>query len=138
MTKIAAALLAAAAAFATPAFAQEPVSATLQVESGSIMTSAGGEYASASSGQSLAAGQKVMVNAGSSGFLTYGNGCKIKLDQPGIYTVPSQCNAVAGSDRWQLGHECRHHRDLRAGRSRVIENEDKTPAGRLSTGIRHF
>lgn len=138
MTKIAAALLAAAAAFATPAFAQEPVSATLQVESGSIMTSAGGEYASASSGQSLAAGQKVMVNDGSSGFLTYGNGCKIKLDQPGIYTVPSQCNAVPG----QTGGSSAMNAGIIAisalVAAGVIENEDKTPAGPLSTGIRHF
>lgn len=138
MTKIAAVLLAAAAAFATPAFAQDTVSATLQVESGSIMTSTGGEYASANSGQSLAAGQKVMVNADSTGFLAYGNGCKIKLDQPGIYTVPSQCNAVPG----QTGGSSAMNAGIIAisalVAAGVIENEDKTPAGPLSTGIRHF
>lgn len=138
MTKIAAALLVAAAAFATPAFAQESVSATLQVESGSIMTSAGGEYASASTGQSLAAGQKVMVNAGSSGFLIYGNDCKIKLDQPGIYTVPSECNAVPG----RTGGSSAMNAGIIAISALVaaglIENEDKTQAGPLSTGIRHF
>lgn len=138
MTKIAAALIAAAAAFATPAFAQDPVSATLQVESGSIMTSNGGEYASASSGQSLAAGQKVMVNAGSTGFLTYGNGCKIKLDQPGVYTVPSECNAIPGKSGGSSAMNAGIIAISALVAAGVIENEDKTPNGPLSTGIRHF
>lgn len=138
MTRFAAVLLVAAAVFATPAVAQDAVSATLQVESGSVMTSTGGEYASANSGQSLAAGQKVMVNAGSSGFLAYGNGCKIKLDQPGVYTVPSSCNAVPG----KAGGSSTMNAGIIAISALVaaglIENEDATPNGPLSTGIRHF
>lgn len=137
MTKTAAALLL-AAAFATPAFAQDPVSATLQVESGSIMTSTGGEYASANSGQSLAAGQKVMVNAGSSGFLAYGNGCKIKLDQPGIYTVPDQCNAIPGKTGGSSAMNAGIITISALVAAGLVENEDKTQNGPLSTGIRHF
>lgn len=139
MTKFAAVVLAASVAFAAPAFAQDNGSVTLKVDSGSVMTSNGGDYATAASGQSLASGDKVMVNENSSATLTYGNGCKMQLTQPGVYTVPAQCNAVAGNTS---GGSSGANAGIIAGTAAVIgaviNNEDNTPNGPLSTGIRHF
>lgn len=137
MTKLAALLLAASVAFAAPAFAQDSGSATLKVESGSIMTSTGGDYVTATTGQSLEAGQKVMVNENSVGILTYGNGCKIKLDVPGVYSVPNDCKAMVaktGASGTSAGIIALSAL-IAAG---LINNEQNTPAGPLSTGIRHF
>ncbi|WP_374555902.1 hypothetical protein [Thermomonas sp.] len=138
MTKLAAALFAASVAFATPAFAQDSGTATLRVESGSIMTSTGGDYVTATSGQNLEAGQKVMVNENSVGILTYGNGCKIKLDVPGVYAVPNDCKAIAakaGAGSNMSAGIIALSALVAAG---LINNEENTPAGPLSNGIRHF
>lgn len=137
MIKLATVLFAASVAFAAPAFAQDQ-SVTLRVDSGSVMSSTGGEFASAGNGQALAAGQKVMVNEGSSATLVYGNGCKMELSQPGVYTVPGECNMVASSSGGSVGAAV----GILAGAALIgggaISQEDNTPAGPLSTGIRSF
>lgn len=137
MTKLATALFAATMALAAPAFAQDAGSATLHVERGSIMTSTGGDYVTASSGQALSAGQKVMVSEDSVGILTYSNGCKIKLDAPGVYAVPSDCKALAakaGGSSMNAGIIALSAL-VAAG---LINSADNEPVGPLSTGIRHF
>jgi hypothetical protein len=136
MTKFAAVLIAASVAFAAPAFAQDQ-NVTLQIDSGSVMASTGGDYASASNGQALASGQKVMVNEGSSATLVYGNGCKMQLSQPGVYTVPSECNAVATNNG---GGSSGTNSAIIVGTAAVagalIDNEDNHEPGPISGGVR--
>jgi hypothetical protein len=136
MTKIAAVLLATSLAFTAPAFAQDQ-NVTLQIDSGSVMASTGGDYASATNGQALASGQKIMVNEGSSATLVYGNGCKMELSQPGVYTVPGQCNAVASTGN---GGSTGTNAAIIAGTAAVvgalIDNEDNHQPGPVSGGMR--
>lgn len=138
MTKFAAVLF--AVAFAAPAFAQDQQqAATLHIDSGSIMVSTGGDYGTASEGQALAADNMVMVKENSAATLTYGNGCKMQLTQPGTYKVPSSCDAV-GMDKG--GKASGGNAGIVAGVAAVagalISNEDNTPNGPLSSGIKHF
>jgi hypothetical protein len=136
MTKFAAVLFAASVAFAAPAFAQDQ-NATLQIDSGSVMVSTGGDYASASNGQALASGQKVMVNEGSSATLVYGNDCKMQLSQPGVYTVPSQCNAVAANGNGgSSGTNAAIIGGAAAVAGALIDNEDNHQPGPVSGGVR--
>lgn len=136
MTKFAAVLIAASVAFAAPAFAQDQ-NVTLQIDSGSVMASTGGDYASASNGQTLASGQKIMVNEASSATLLYGNGCKMQLSQPGVYTVPSECNAVAMNNG---GSSSGTNTAIIVGTAAVagalIDNEDNHEPGPISGGVR--
>ena len=94
MKKFAAVLIAASSALAAPAFAQDG-SITLRVDSGSVMTSAGGEYESASTGKQLAVGERVMVNAGSSATVLYAGGCAVEFKEPGVYY--GQCSELCGA-----------------------------------------
>lgn len=136
MTKFAAVLFAASVAFAAPAFAQDQ-NATLQIDSGSVMVSTGGDYASASNGQALASGQKVMVNEGSSATLVYGNGCKMELTQPGVYTVPDQCNAVAtNGNGGSNGTNAAIIVGAAAVAGALIDNEEDHAPGPVSGGVR--
>lgn len=138
MTKLAAVLFAASVAFAAPAFAQDSGTATLQVENGSIMTSTGGDYVTATTGQNLQAGQKLMVGENSVGVLTYGNGCKIKLDVPGVYSVPNDCRAMAAKAGGTSGMNAGIIAMSALVAAGLIGNEENIPVGPLSNGIRHF
>lgn len=136
MTKFSAVLLAASVAFAAPAFAQDQ-NVTLQIDSGSVMASTGGDYASASNGQALASGQKIMVNEGSSATLVYGNDCKMQLTQPGVYTVPDQCNAVASNGSGGAsGTNAAIVGGAAAVAGALIDNEDNHQPGPISGGVR--
>ena len=73
-----------APAFA-PAFAQDTIG-TLQVE-GRVMTSTGGEFAPATSGAPVVAGEQIMVAEGSRATVQLGNGNVLTYDAPGVYTV---------------------------------------------------
>lgn len=140
MTKLAVALLAAASLFAGSAVAQsQDNNITLQVDTGSVMTSTGGDYASANSGQMLVVGEKVMVNAGSSAVAIFKNGCRVEFRQPGVYTVPAECRAAG----WTNGsHASGSNALIIAGTAvaigAVIGGQNNTPNGPLSAGIRHF
>ena len=101
-----AALIASSVAFSGPVFAQGPDQAqtlVLKVDSGSILTSTGGEYVSAETGQTVVPGQKLMVNADSSARVVYDQGntdpkddCVIEFNKAGVFDVPSECKrAVA-------------------------------------------
>ncbi|TAK39890.1 MAG: hypothetical protein EPO30_01655 [Lysobacteraceae bacterium] len=76
-----------------PAFAQQPT-ATLTFN-GTVMTSSGGEFVAAASGQQVAYGTRVMVSEGSTATLTYPNGAVVNLTQPGVYTVSAAGGALA-------------------------------------------
>ncbi len=142
MNKLATVLLAAAAAFSAPAFAQDNGSITLQVDSGSAMTDTGPakSMVSANSGMALSEGNQVMVSEGSKFTLTYGNGCTKTITGPATYTVPGSCSGAGwtnegGVNVWNAAII------IGAGviGAAVIEQMGNNSApGPLSTGVRHF
>lgn len=140
MTKFAAALIAASVAFAAPAFAQEQNnSIVIQINAGSAMTSTGGDYMTANSGQPVAVGEKVMVNAGSAATLVYRNGCKMELRQPGVYTVPADCKVAGWTNNGTAsGANAAIIAGVAAIGAAVLANEKDVPVGPLSASIRHF
>jgi hypothetical protein len=87
MNKFAKLVLATAvAALAMPALAQETIG-TLTVQQGTVMTSTGGEFASAASGESIQSGERIMVGEGGSASVTFTNGAVVNYTAPGVYTV---------------------------------------------------
>ena len=138
MTKFAAVLLVASAAFAAPAFAQDS-SITLRVDSGSVMSSTGGEYASANTGKPLAVGEKLMINAGSSATAVYEGGCTVAFKDAGVYEVPSECKKAAWINNGS-GNGMNAAIIIGAGviGAALIGSEDSVDVGPLSTGIRHL
>lgn len=78
----------------TTALAQD--AATLEVERGVVMTSSGGEFVTASNGQSLRAGERVMVTKDGAATVVFGS-CRRTYDRPGVYTVGEGCDALAGA-----------------------------------------
>lgn len=79
-------LATAISALALPAFAQDTIG-TLTVQQGTVMTSNGGEFATASSGESIQAGERIMVGEGGSASVTFTNGAVANYTAPGVYTV---------------------------------------------------
>ena len=79
-------LAAAVSALALPAFAQDTIG-TLTVQQGTVMTSNGGEFASASSGESIQNGERLMIGEGGSASVTFTNGAVVNYTAPGVYTV---------------------------------------------------
>lgn len=138
MTKFAAVLLAASAAFAAPAFAQDS-SITLRVDSGTVMSSTGGEYASASTGKSLAVGEKLMINAGSSATAVYDGGCTVEFKEPGVYEVPAECTRAAWTNSGR-GNGMNAAIIIGAGLvgAAVINSQGSEDVGPLSNGVRHL
>jgi hypothetical protein len=51
------------------------------------MTSTGGEFASASSGEGVQAGERLMVSEGGSATVDFTNGAVVNYTAPGVYTV---------------------------------------------------
>lgn len=102
MTKVAslfvAVSLATTASFA--ASAQDSVGATLRVDRGRVMTSHGGEFATAQSrGQVVAAGNRLLIAENSAATLIFSDGCQRPYTTPGVYTIERICtpgDAVAG------------------------------------------
>lgn len=137
MIKLATVLLA-AAAFSAPAFAQDS-SITLRVDSGTVMSSTGGEYASATTGASLSVGEKIMVNAGSSATAIYDGGCTVSFNAPGVYQVPAECTKAGWANS---GHANGMNAAIIVGAAvlgaAAIESMGDEPVGPLSTGIRHL
>ena len=138
MTKFAAVLLAASAAFAAPAFAQDS-SITLRVDSGTVMSSTGGEYASANTGKPLAVGEKLMINAGSSASAVYDGGCTVEFKEPGVYEVPGECKKAAWTNSGQ-GNGMSAGIIIGAGLigAAVINSQGSEDVGPLSDGVRHL
>ena len=86
MKTLAKVVLAATAALALPAFAQETIG-TLTVNSGTVMTSNGGEFASAGSDEGIQVGEQVMLAENSSASITFSNGAVVNYSAPGVYTI---------------------------------------------------
>lgn len=70
--------------------------ATIQVDSGVVMVSDGGAFATATSGEQVAAGSRLMVSKDSAASVVYSDGCKRSYTKAGVYPIDAQCNpAVA-------------------------------------------
>lgn len=77
------------------ASAAENTIATLHVERGSAMTSQGGEFASAHSGQALIEGERLMLPEGASVIVKYSNDCERKYSAPGVFVINNDCVPAA-------------------------------------------
>lgn len=78
-----------------PAFAQESIG-ILQVGQGTVMTSTGGEFASASDGMPLHAGDRIMISEGGNATVRFADGTVVNYTQPGVYTVEMPTFAGGG------------------------------------------
>src|SRR3546814_18488044 len=86
MKTLAKVVLASTIALALPAFAQETIG-TLTVHSGTVMTSTGGEFASAGSGEAIQLGERVMLGENSSASITFSYGAVVNSTAPGVYKL---------------------------------------------------
>lgn len=90
------AVAAVAIAASAAASAQETSSATLEVDRGVVMTSRGGEFVTAHSGQALSVGERLMVSRDAAATVVYGD-CRQTYSSPGVYTVGESCKTVAAA-----------------------------------------
>jgi hypothetical protein len=87
--------LLAGAAF-VPALAQEVVG-TLHTDSGTVMTSSGGKFETASQDQTLHVGDRVMIADGGKATFTYNSGLVLHYEEPGVYSVQLAPAASTGT-----------------------------------------
>lgn len=82
-----------------PVFAQDAPAkaavATVQVDGGVIMVSDGGPFTSATTGEQVAAGSRIMISKNSAASLVYGDGCKQSYTKAGVYPVDAECKRAA-------------------------------------------
>ena len=98
MTRLTTLFVAASLALSAAATASaQDASATLRVDRGTIMTSQGGEFANAQTGQALVPGSRLMVTEQSAATVTYAKGCTRSYTAPGVYVVEANCNKAAGA-----------------------------------------
>ena len=79
------------------AAAAEP-DATLTVDSGTVMTSQGGDFVPAQSGQALNTGDRLMVTEKSVATVRYDNDCQRQYSVPGVYVVEKDCEKAVAAD----------------------------------------
>ena len=149
MTKIqkcTAALLAMACAM--PVFAQDkPDSIVLESKAGSVMSSTGGAYETASAGKTLAVGESMMLSDGAKATVVYyfDNGarkCAETYTGPNTYVIDDTCTKAAWANNGSPGKSALVIIGAGLIGAAVLESMDKVPVGPLSTGpngnIRHF
>ena len=82
-----------------PVFAQDaPAKAatvTVNVDGGVIMVSDGGDFTSATSGEQVAVGSRIMVSKDSAVSVVYSDGCTQSYTEAGVYPVDAQCKRAA-------------------------------------------
>ena len=104
MSKLASLMIAASLALtASAAASAADGDITLRVERGGIMTSQGGEFASAQSGKMLVEGERLMVTEGSAATVFYSNNCTREYNAPGVYVIERDCKrgaVVARNTDW--------------------------------------
>ena len=138
ITKISAALL--VSALAVPAFAQNaPDRIVLESKAGSVMTSTGGEYATAPVGKALSTGESMMLTDGAKATVVYyyDNGdrkCVEHYAGPNTYVIDDNCVPAA----WARTGNPRTSGLIIAGAAvlgaAVLYNMDNVPVGPLSAG----
>lgn len=101
MTRFTALFIAGSLALSTAATASaQDTAATLRVDQGTIMTSQGGEFANAQTGQALVPGSRLMVTEQSAATVTYDKGCTRTYTAPGVYVIEANCTkaGAVGTD----------------------------------------
>ena len=68
--------------------------ATLQVNKGVVMTSTGGEFVTANTGENLIKDERLMVSKESSATVIFNDHCRRTYDEPGVYKIDADCKAV--------------------------------------------
>ena len=152
MTKFAAVLFAASAAFAAPALAQDKSDwdkIVLEDKAGNVMTSVGGEYQTAAIGQQLLVGQHMML----SGDTTKAKVVYYELDDDGdvvnrcvkdytdanTYIIDASSPPAAA---WAGGTNAGMNAGIIVGAgvigAALLNSEDNADVGPLSTGVRHL
>lgn len=139
ITKISAALL--VSALAVPAFAQNaPDRIVLESKAGSVMTSTGGEYATAPTGKPLVTGESMMLSDGAKATVVYyyDNGdrkCVEHYAGPNTYVIDDRCVPAAV---WARTGNPMASGLIIAGAAvlgaAILDNMDKVPVGPLSAG----
>jgi len=84
--------------------AQEPADdlATLRVERGAAMTSSGGDFVTANTGEAVVEGERLMVSENSVVTVVYSNDCERRYDTPGVYRIEPDCDrAVVSGMGWK-------------------------------------
>ena len=134
-----------ASAFAAPALAQDaaekPDRIVLEAKAGSVMTSTGTQYESASPGKLLVNGESLMLGDNSTATVAYyfagGRKCVEKYEGANTFTIDDDCKKAAwvasdggssaSTSAWII---------LGAGvlGAAVLESMDGEPVGPLSTG----
>ena len=154
MKKLSLALLAVAALAATPAFAQQGKTdwdkIVLEDKAGNVMTSTGGDYQTAEIGKLLVVGENMMLSGEKSlAKVVYyeldDNGkvvhkCVRDYKDPNTYIIDATCTAGAG---WANGggmSGAQVGMIVGAGviGAALINNQDKTEVGPLSSGARRL
>lgn len=81
------------AAIACPAYAQEKNHGVLTVTKGTVMTSDGGEFNPAATGEIVQVGDRVMVGEGAMASVNYPGCTTVSFTKPGVYTIsePAAC-----------------------------------------------
>lgn len=79
---------------------QDDEVATLRIDKGGAMTSRGGEFAAAATGQRLIEDERVMVPEDAEVTIIYDNKCREEHDDPGVYDVDHGRCAIVWWD-WQ-------------------------------------
>ena len=106
MTRFASLAVAVTLALAASAASAADGDITLRVDRGSIMTSTGGEFASAQSGKVLIEGERMMVTEGASATVFYDRDCRREYTAPGVYEIERDCKravAMVGTDWLSAG-----------------------------------
>lgn len=105
MKKLVILLAASSLLLAGVACAQSQENITLRINKGSVMTSSGGDFMTAQSGQALSQGEKLSVSADTHAQAVYDRGtadtsddCVIEFKAAGVYEVPGDCKPAGA---WQ-------------------------------------
>ena len=94
MSKFVSLVAAATFALTASAVASAADNTTLRVDSGSVMTSQGGEFAAAQSGQTVVDGERLMVTEGSAATVL-SDECRKEYTKPGVYVIGCDRNVAA-------------------------------------------
>ena len=88
------------AAMAYPAHAQDKEHGILTVSRGTVMTSDGGEFNPATTGQIVQVGNRIMVGEGAMASVNYPGCTSVSFTKPGVYTInePAACRENQDAD----------------------------------------
>ena len=134
------------AMLAFPAVAQQqaqdkPDSIVLETKSGSVMTSTGGEYATAATGKQLVTGESMMLTEGAKATVVYyyDNGdrkCVERYTGPNTYVIDDSCTKAAWMSNGTPGKSALVIVGAGLIGAAVLASMDDVPPGPISAGAR--